>query len=58
VFSGWSTVLITENSSCNYYFNYPIYKDLNDKILSQIEILALNHITFINSPEEMQFPNG
>jgi hypothetical protein len=58
VFSGWSTVLITENSSCNYYFNYPIYKKLNDKILSQIEILALNHITFINSPKEMQFPNG
>ncbi len=58
VFSGWSTVLITENEKCNYYFNYPIYTSLEDKILKQIEIVALNHIKFINSPEEMQFPNG
>lgn len=58
VFSGWSTVLITENKSCNYYFNYPVYKKEDDKILNQIEITALNHINFINSVEEMQFPNG
>ena len=58
VFSGWSTVLITENKDCNYYFNYPIYKSLDDKILSQIEIVALNHIKFIHSPKEMKFPNG
>jgi hypothetical protein len=57
VFTGWSTSLITENSSCNYYFNYPIYAAMRHPVLSQIEIVPLNHITMINSPEEMKFPN-
>ena len=56
VLSGWSSVLITENSNCNYYFNYPIYKKLGDKILDQIIIKNLNHIKMISSPEEMMFP--
>jgi hypothetical protein len=57
VFSGWSTALITENTTCNYYFNYPIYKDLNDSILNQIDFVLLNHIKMIASPQEMKFPN-
>jgi|GEM_PF-6007318 len=57
VYTSWSSVLITENPSCNYYFNYPIYKKMNDPILSQINIVTLNHITLIQSPLEMKFPN-
>lgn len=57
VFTGWSAVLITENKTCNYYFNYPFYKDLNNPIINQIQILQLNHIAMIHSPTEMKFPN-
>lgn len=57
VFTGWSTSLITENSSCNYYFNYPIYETMRHPVLSQIEIVPLNHIKMIQSPQEMSFPN-
>lgn len=57
VFTGWSSVLITENKSCNYYFNYPIYKKVNNANIKQIEIPALKHITMISSPAEMKFPN-
>ncbi|WP_338647719.1 polysialyltransferase family glycosyltransferase [Flavobacterium sp. KS-LB2] len=57
VFSGWSTVLITENRHCNYYFNYPIFKKTNDFIINQLEIPALNHIKMITNPSEMKFPN-
>jgi hypothetical protein len=57
VYSGWSTVLITENPKCNYYFNFPIYKALNDNVLDQTDVILLNHITTIKSPEEMKFPN-
>jgi hypothetical protein len=57
VFSGWSTVLITENKNCNYYFNYPIFKKLDDPTLSQIDIPALDHIKMIEFAKEMKFPN-
>jgi hypothetical protein len=57
VFSGWSSVLLTENKSCNYYFNFPIYKKLNDPIFNQINIIPLDHIKIIESPKEMKFPN-
>jgi hypothetical protein len=57
VFTGWSSVLITENKSCNYYFNFPIYKALNNPSINQIDILNLNHITMVNTPTEMKFPN-
>jgi hypothetical protein len=50
--------LTTENKSCNYYYNYPIFKKMNDSILNQIEIVPLNHIKMVVSPEEMHFPNG
>lgn len=56
VYSGWSTVLITENGKCNYYFNYPIYRNSCHKNLNQVEIPALNHIKMIKSPQEMNFP--
>lgn len=57
VFTGWSSILITENKSCNYYFNYPIYKESNLKFFDQSELIILNHITLVNKPELMQFPN-
>ena len=56
VYSGWSTVLITENSNCNYYFNYPFYKKSGHRNLNQLHIPALNHITMTESPAEMKFP--
>jgi hypothetical protein len=55
VYSGWSTVLITENTKCNYYFNYPFYKKSGHKNLNQLEIPALKHINMIESPNEMKF---
>ena len=57
VFTGWSSVLITENKSCNYYFNYPIYLSLNDSRMNQLEIIALKHIKMIYKSNEMKFPN-
>lgn len=57
VFTGWSTVLITENKSCNYYFNYPIYTTINDYRLRQVDIIALKHIKMISNPSEMKFPS-
>lgn len=58
VFTGWSAVLITENMTCNYYFTYPVFKELNNPIINQINIINLKHIKMILSPTEMEFPNG
>jgi hypothetical protein len=58
VFTGWSSVLLTENRKCNYYFNYPIYKKSNLKILNKSNIIVLDHITLVDKPDLMQFPNG
>lgn len=55
-FSGWSSALIMENKICNYYFNYPLYKNSNVKVIRQSEIIKLDHITMIKSPYEMKFP--
>lgn len=57
VFTGWSSVLMMENSSCNYYFNYPIYKKTNIKWLRQSDLIILDHITLVDRPELMKFPN-
>lgn len=57
VYSGWSSVLITENNTCNYYFNYPIYKRLKDRVMEQSKISILDHIEMIDKPELMKFPD-
>jgi hypothetical protein len=57
IFTGWSSVLITENKTCNYYFNYPIYKGNDVKFLNQSELVVLDHITLVDKPELMKFPN-
>lgn len=57
VFTGWSSVLITENTACNYYFNYNIYKNSNVKFLNQSEIILLDHIALIEDPKLMMFPH-
>lgn len=57
VYSGWSTVLITENTSCNYYFNYPVFKKTEHPIMKQINIHPLKHISMIEAVSEMKFPN-
>jgi hypothetical protein len=57
VYSGWSSVLITENKTCNYYFNYPMFKKMDDPILNRIGLIVLDHIKMIESPQEMKFPN-
>ncbi len=56
IYSGFSTVLITENKKCNYYFNYPVFRATGHRIIKQIGIPALNHIKMISTPEEMEFP--
>lgn len=56
LFTGWSTVLITDNPSCNLYFNLPIYKNQGSKAIDQSKLTILPHITLVNSPFEMQFP--
>lgn len=57
VFSGWSTVLLTANKKCNYYFNYPVYKNCDAKAIDQSSFIDLDHINIITSPKEMHFPN-
>ena len=57
VYSGWSTVLITENTSCNYYFNYPVFKKTEHPIMKQINIHPLKHISMVEAVSEMKFPN-
>lgn len=56
VYSGWSTVLITENKSCNYYFNYPVFKKTGHPIMKQINIQPLKHISMVEAASEMKFP--
>ncbi|WP_027124317.1 polysialyltransferase family glycosyltransferase [Gelidibacter mesophilus] len=56
LFTGWSTVLITNNPSCNLYFNLPIYKNQGSKAMDQSKLTILPHITLVNSPSEMEFP--
>jgi len=58
VFTGWSTVLLTNNPKCNSYFTWPIYRKLNDRLLSQIStIVEKPHIKMISGVDEMKFPN-
>lgn len=57
VLNGWSLVLITENKKCNYYFNFDIYKHLNNLKLKQLFIFPLNHIKMIKEGQDMKFPN-
>lgn len=56
VYSGYSTVLMTENTNCNYYFNYPVFKKIGHRVMNQLEIYPLDHIKMIESPSEMIFP--
>lgn len=56
IFSGWSTALITNNSSCNYYFNLPIYKNCGAHAIEQSVITILPHIRLVHKPQEMTFP--
>lgn len=57
IFSGWSSALITANPSCNFYFNYPIYKNCTAKAVDQSTLLILPHIKTVVKPTEMKFPN-
>ena len=56
LFTGWSTVLITNNPSCNLYFNLPIYKNQGSKAADQSTLTVLPHISLVSKPEEMEFP--
>lgn len=57
IFSGWSTALMTYNSSCNYYFNLPIYKNCGAKAVDQSNLTVFPHIQVVDSPSLMKFPN-
>jgi hypothetical protein len=56
LFTGWSTVLITNNPSCNLYFNLPIYKNQGSKATDQSNLTILPHISLVSKPVEMKFP--
>lgn len=56
LYSGYSTVLMTENDTCNYYFNYPVFKKIGHKVMNQLEIYPLDHIKMVESSSEMEFP--
>lgn len=56
LFTGWSTVLITNNPSCNLYFNLPIYKNQGSKATDQSNLTVLPHISLVSKPSEMEFP--
>jgi len=57
IFSGWSTALMHYSKCNNYYYLYPNYKKLDDKILNQIKLMPFQHIQIISSIKEMNFPN-
>lgn len=57
IFSGWSSALLTNNATCNLYFNYPIYKNCGAKAVDQSTLLILPHIQTVVKPSEMMFPN-
>jgi hypothetical protein len=56
LFTGWSTVLITNNPSCNLYFNLPIYKNQGSKAIDQSTLTLLPHISLVSKPVKMKFP--
>lgn len=56
ILSGWSTSLLTTNDTCNFYYNYPIYK--KDKLLKQFRPAnPTNYIVVIDSPSQVRFPS-
>ena len=56
VFSGWSAALALNNPSCNFYFIYPIYEDINDKVLGQLNLRPLLHIRLVKRVSDINFP--
>ena len=57
IYSGWSSALLTNNTSCNFYFNLPIYKNCGAKAVDQMELTILPHIQVVDTPSLMKFPN-
>lgn len=56
IFSGWSSALMINNATCNYYFNLPIYKNCGAKAIDQSTLTILPHIKKIINPNQMKFP--
>jgi hypothetical protein len=55
ILSGWSTTLLTYNNTCNYYYNYPIYR--KDMLLSQsYPFNPTNYIEVIDDVNKISLP--
>lgn len=56
--TGWSTCLMHPiNDSNKYYYLYPIFKEVGDKILDQIDLISFPHVQMLSNLEDIQFPN-
>lgn len=54
--TGWSTALMhaTNEAGNTCYYLYPIYKQINDKVLNQLQMLDFPHIKKVNSINEIE----
>lgn len=57
IFSGWSTALLFNTKTNNYYFTHSLFHNVQDKVFSQIKITPFPHINMIKSIDEMIMPS-
>lgn len=58
LFTGWSASLMHNISKgSKYYYLYPIFKEVNDRILNQINIIPFPHVKMINNIKDIREPN-
>lgn len=57
--TGWSTALMHDitHQNNNSYYLYPLYKDVDDKLLSQISLIGFPHLSIIDNVAEIKFAN-
>ena len=57
--TGWSAALMHDigNQNNKSYFLYPMYKNVNDKVLSQITPKSFPHIKMVDTIDQIKFPN-
>lgn len=58
ILSGWSTALLFENDTCNYYWLYPYFKNRNPEISDRQINNPTNHIQMIENLKDIYFPTS
>lgn len=54
--TGWSTCLMHPIKESNkYYYLYPIFKQIGDKILNQINLISFPHVEMVSDLNEIKF---